>query len=129
MEKKVLELVIERAEKGEFWGRVSYNDNLLTDSAPSIAELESKILALLESFENLSPEEVEFSKTYDVYSLFEDFNFINISKFAKFIKINPALLRQYASGVKSPSETQLKRIIDGFHAVGNKMEHVDLVME
>ncbi len=128
MEKKVLELVIERGEKGEFWGRVSYNDNLLTDSAPSIVELESKVLALLESFENLSPEEIEFSKTYDVYSLFEDFDFINISKFAKFIEINPGLLRQYASGVKNPSESQLKRIVDGFHAIANKMEHVDLVV-
>lgn len=129
MEKKIIELVIERGEKGEFWGRLKYHDNLITDSAPSIPELETKMTELLETFENLDPSDFEFAKTYDVYSLFEDFSFINITKFAELISINPSLLRQYASGVKNPSEAQLKKIQDGFHVLGNKMEQIDLVLE
>jgi len=128
MKTKKLELVIERGSDNSFWGRVHYNGNLYTDNAGSIDELEISMKNVLSDFEDLKSDIIEFERRYDVYSLFEDFDFINITKFAKHIDFNAGLLRQYASGVKHPSDKQLQKILEGFHSIASKMEKVELVI-
>ena len=105
MQRIKLELIIEQGVDG-LWGRLNYNNNLLSDFGNSVAELEEKIKALLFDFEGVNAEDLEFDHLYDVYALFMQFDYLKISKVAERAGINPGLLRQYASGVKHPSASQ-----------------------
>jgi hypothetical protein len=123
-----LELVIKRGSDNCFWGRVNYNNILYTYSAGSIDEVEARLKKILGDFDELNGYIIEFERTYDIFSLFKDFDFINISRFAKYIGLNAGLLRQYASGVKHPSERQLQKILRGFHSITSQMGKVELLM-
>lgn len=125
MEMKKVELVIEKGEKG-LWGSVTYNDNLITDQAPTLPELENQIKNRLKEFEDVDPETVAFERTYDVFALFQEFDFLNISKVAKYADINSGLLRQYASGVKYPSLNQAKKIEETLHRLAAQMQKVSV---
>lgn len=118
---KKLELIIEHGD-GELWGRVTYNDNLITGSAKSITELETQLKELLHDFEGLDPEQVTFTHLYDVYALFQEFDFLSISRVAYYAGINPGLMRQYASGVKHPSVDRAKDIERTLHRLAVKMQ-------
>lgn len=128
MEKVKLELIIE-SEAGLLNGRVTFHDNLIVDSGKSLSELVEKIKGLLQDFEGLKPEQVEFEYSYDVYSLFEQFDFLKISKVAEYAGINASLLRQYASQVKYPSAAQAKKIEDTIHHLAEQMMQVSLHAE
>ncbi len=121
MNTQKIELIIEKGESG-IWGRVNYNDNLIAEQADNLNDLEIKLKSLLYKFEAVDPEVISFDLRYDVYSLFEQFDFLNISKIAKHIGINPGLLRQYASGVKHPSLNQAKKIEDTLHRLADQMQ-------
>ena len=128
MEKLKLDLIIERGEN-ELSGRVTYNDNLIVDMAPTVTELEVQIAKLLEDFEGIDQREVEFNHLYDVYALFDRFDFLNISKVASHAGINAGLLRQYASGVKHPSANQAKKIEDTIHDLATQMQKAAVYAE
>lgn len=125
MSVKRLELIIEKGEGG-IWGRVTYNESLVAEEADSVENLQLKLKALLYHFEGLNPEDVEFELRYDVYSLFEQFDFLNISKVAKHAGIHSGLLRQYASGVKHPSLTQAKKIEETLHRLADQMQKASI---
>lgn len=125
MEKLKLELIIE-SDNGVLSGRVTYNDNLIVDSAKSLPELEEKIKVLLHDFEDLEPNRVEFEHSYDVFALFEQFDFLKISKVAEHAGINAGLLRQYASQVKFPSAKQAKKIEATIHHLAEQMMQASL---
>ncbi len=116
-----IELIIEKGEEG-LWGRVNYNDNLIIEQADALDDLQAKLKMLLKDFEDVDPESVVFDVSYDVYSLFGQFDFLNISKVAKHAGIHPGLLRQYASGVKNPSLTQAKKIEETLHRLAGQMQ-------
>ena len=121
MSKVQLELIIERGDDSKLSGRVTYNDNLIVEFADDVAQLDKQMKRLLKDFEELDPEAVEFVYLYDVYAIFDRFDFLNISKIAKHAGINPGLLRQYASGVKHPSAAQAKKIEDTIHHLAQEM--------
>jgi hypothetical protein len=116
-----IELIIEKGESG-IWGRVNYNDNLIVEEADTLDALERRFKILLKDFENVNPEFIAFDLKYDVYSLFDQFDFLNITKVAKHAGIHPGLLRQYASGVKNPSLTQAKKIEETLHKLAGQMQ-------
>jgi hypothetical protein len=120
-------LTIERQVGKELWGRIVYNDNLITDFAETVPELEAKIKALLWDFEELAPEYVEFTHQYDIYALFQKFDFLKISTIAEHAGMNPGLLRQYVSGVKNPSIEQAKKIEKTLHNLAAEMQGVIIV--
>ena len=64
---------------------------------------------------------------FDISSLFEYYNMLNVSAFARYLGINEALLRQYKKGGTYISESQLKRIEDGIHTLGNEFSRLRLV--
>lgn len=121
MEIQNIELIVEKGESG-IWGRVNYNDNLIVEEADNLNELELSLKNLLKDFENLDPKKITFEIRYDVYALFQQFDFLNISKVAKHADIHPGLLRQYASGVKHPSLNQAKKIEDTLHKLAAEMQ-------
>lgn len=116
-----IELIIEKRDDG-IWGRVNYNDNLVIEQADNLNDLEINLKTLLQDFEGVDPESIAFDLKYDVYSLFEQFDFLNISKVAKYAGIHPGLLRQYASGVKHPSLNQAKKIEETLHRLARQMQ-------
>ena len=120
MKKIKVELVIEKGED-ELWGSVKYNDNLIADAGTDIADLEQKFKKLLNDFEGVDPDELEFVHLYDVYALFQKFDFLNISKIADRAGINPGLMRQYASGLKHPSLSRAKEIENVLHELAAQM--------
>lgn len=64
-------------------------------------------------FENLT---VEFR--YDVSTLFEELDFLNISKFAQYAGINESKMRQYASGVCTPGVKASEKISNALKTIG-----------
>lgn len=129
MEKLKVDLIIERGSDGDLWGRVNYNDNLIVDQAASVKELEEKMRQQLYDFEEVHPETVEFTHLYDVYALFNDFDFLKITSVAQHAGMNPGLLRQYASGVKHPSAAQAKKIEETIHRLADGMRRVHVYAE
>lgn len=99
---------------------------MLADSGNNVTELENKLKKLLQEFENIDPEIISFEPTYNVFALFQEFDFLNISKVAKYASINAALLRQYASGVKHPSLNQAKKIEETLHRLAAQMQKVSV---
>ncbi|HEY5326532.1 MAG TPA: hypothetical protein VIJ27_05995 [Mucilaginibacter sp.] len=120
-----IELIIEKGESG-IWGRVNYNDNLIIEEAGNLNELELNLKGLLKNFEGVDPESIVFDIRYDVYALFQQFDFLNISKVAKHADIHPGLLRQYASGVKHPSLNQAKKIEGALHKLAAEMQRASV---
>ncbi|HAL82554.1 MAG TPA: hypothetical protein DCO83_10220 [Mucilaginibacter sp.] len=120
-----IELIVEKGEEG-IWGRVNYSDNLIIEQADSLDDLELKLRGLLGDFEGINPENIVFDLKYDVYSLFEQFDFLNITKVAKYAGLHPGLLRQYASGVKHPSLNQAKKIEETLHNLAGQMQKASI---
>ena len=63
---------------------------------------------------------------YDLPSFFNDFDFINASKFAQYAGINESKMRQYKSGAAYPGEKTVKRILDAIHCIGSELSSVSL---
>lgn len=122
-----INLTIERGEDRKLWGNLTYNDNLITDFAANISELENKMKSLLKDFEGLESEQIEFVHHYDVYALFQRFDYLKISSVAKYAGMNAALLRQYASGVKSPSLDQAKKIEQALHRLAEELSEASVI--
>lgn len=85
---------------------------------------------VLESYEGEEiPEELvglEFDFKYDIASLFNEFSFINVTKFAQYIGISPGLMRHYKAGDTYISETQAKKIETGLHQCAERLLAVSL---
>ena len=72
-------------------------------------------------------QDVEFEYRYDIASVFDYFDYINVSKFATRIGINPSLLRQYKSGGTYISERQAGKIESAIHRLGQELLAVSLL--
>ena len=119
----IIQLILEK-EAGKLWGRVSHDENLIVDSAATLQALEKKLRKALKDFHHL--EEVKFEYAYDLTVFFEEFNFLNQSKIAELSGINASLLRQYASGVKNPSEIQAKKIQTTIRSLAVRLKNVQI---
>lgn len=51
-----------------------------------------------------------FEYKYDLRSFFNYFSFLNVTEIAKRAGINPSLMRQYTSGVKTAGEATYKKL-------------------
>lgn len=74
----------------------------------------------------LDTQDVEFCFLMDVGSLF-DYYPINVSAFAKYIGMNASLLRQYASGAKTPKAKALSKIREGIIKFKNELNADNLI--
>jgi hypothetical protein len=118
-----INLIIEKAEDGNLWGRVNFRNNLMVDFASTVERLENKMRRLIKKFHGV---EAVFDHAYDVSAFFESFDFLNQTKIADLSGINPSLLRQYASGVKHPSPHQAKKIEAVIHQLAKELKSVSL---
>ena len=89
--------------------------------AEAKADFENSVNEVLEMLEN-----IEFEYKYDVASVFNYFDFINVTKFAKWAGINAGLLRQYKSCNTYISEAQAHKIEDALRRVGLELSAISL---
>lgn len=118
-----IQLIVEKADK-ELWGRIKINDNLIIDSAPNLETLKKQLQKLAYEFEQYKIQDFEVS--FDLTSFFEEFSFLNVSDIAKRTAISPGLMRQYAAGLKFPSEDRVKEIENAIREIGKELSRVKL---
>ncbi len=99
----------------------------------AIADLKEAMMELIESYQEAEgkvPDEliglVEFEYKYDVPSLFNYFDEINITSFSRKIGINSSLLRQYKNGLAFASQKQAEKIKKGLHELGRQLSSAQL---
>jgi hypothetical protein len=114
-------LIIEKSTDNELWGRVIFDDNLITDTAPSLELLQKKIKKLLYDFHDLSPAKVEFDFAYDLTAVFAEKKYLNLSEVAQQLGINRSLMAQYAAGKKFPSQERAREIEKTIHDLGRDL--------
>lgn len=72
--------------------------------------------------------DIEFEYKYDVASIFDYYDWINVSRFAKSAGINASLLSQYKNGLASYiSEKQIKKIETALHRAGIELQAAQLI--
>jgi hypothetical protein len=70
--------------------------------------------------------ELRFQYRYDIASLFDYFDEINISSFARKNGINESLLRKYRNRLAFASERQRKKIESGLHRLGQSLSEATM---
>jgi DNA-binding transcriptional regulator YdaS (Cro superfamily) len=114
-------LIIEKGTDKDLWGRVSFDDNLIVDSAPSIELLEKKMRKLLRDLHGLSPAKMQFEIVHDLTAVFSEKTYLNLSVVAQKLGINRSLMAQYAAGSKFPSPERARAIEKAIHGLGRDL--------
>jgi len=70
--------------------------------------------------------DIQFVYKLDVASMFNYYNWINVSKFARKAGVNPSLMRQYKRGKTYISENQKGKIENTLHELGNELAAIKL---
>lgn len=117
MAHKIL-VTIEFGEDGTYscYSEQPIGDYALIDGDGSTAgEAKADFLKAVEECRQAYPEDkrytgLTFEYKYDLRSFFNYFNFLNVTEIAKRAGINPSLMRQYTSGVKTAGETTYKKL-------------------
>ena len=101
--------------------------------AEAIADFQNSMMEVQTAFKEageLLPAElqdVEFEYRYDIASVFDFYDFINVSRFAAYAGINASLLRQYKSGGTYISEKQALKIETALHRCGEELMSLSLL--
>lgn len=116
-----------------------FTENLKTvlhGSGANVKEAKEEMLAGYNDLVTLYQEEcrelpaelrnLSFVYKYDISSLFNAFDFLNATKFARRIGISPSLMRHYKSGDTYISTAQAKKIERGLHKIANELLAVSL---
>ena len=108
-----------------------YGDISINTCADTFEELKTMILdAVNLSFEDkwyiYTIDKIGF--TYDMASFFEFYKVINAKALSGRIGMNQSLLAQYIKGIKKPSPTQTKRILNGVQQVGRELAEIRFLL-
>lgn len=98
--------------------------------AEAKADFENTLKEVIESFaegEDMGEfKNLQIVYKYDVASVFNYFDFINATKFAKWAGINAGLMRQYKTSSAYISEAQAQKIERALHTIGRELSSVSL---
>jgi len=129
--------LIEKGKDGTFGVFTPDLDHTIIGEGNTVAEsktdFENSVKEMLASYSERGiemPAElngVEFEYKYDISSLFNYYNFINVSKFAQVAGINASLMRQYKTGKQYISENQVSKIEEAFHKMANEFATIKLI--
>jgi hypothetical protein len=120
-ERTKLQIIIEKND-GLLWGRVENAGEFMQtpygkDTNEVIKNLKELVCDYLANegksdkfWKRLDIENVDFVFSYDLQAYFQEHDYLKISSVAKQAGLNPGLLRQYASGVKYPSQGQTAKL-------------------
>jgi len=72
--------------------------------------------------------ELEVSWVYDFQSFLNNFDFLNVSKVAKYAAMSPSNFRHYAVGSKAMSPTQFFKVKQAFNRMADELKTCTLTM-
>lgn len=70
--------------------------------------------------------QLDIEYKFDVGSLFNYYDFINVAGVSREIGISPSVMRQYSIGMRKPSNERKKKIIDGIKSLASKMQKAEI---
>jgi transcriptional regulator with XRE-family HTH domain len=122
-------LIIEKGADKDLWGRVSFEDNLIVDSAPSLEVLGKKMKKTLHDLHGLNPTTIEFDIAHDLTAVFSEKTYLNLSVVAQKLGINRSLMAQYAAGTKFPSSERAQEIEKAIHELGRDLLKLQIAVK
>ena len=135
--KKIL-VIIEKGSDGLFSAYTPETKSTVLNGQGSsveeaINDMKEALLEVIELYQETEekvPHElqgpVEFEYKYDVPSVFNHFDEINLTTFSRKIGVNPSLLRQYKNGLAFASKKQAEKIKKGLHELGKQLSSAQL---
>ena len=107
------------------------NDSFIASEAETFEELKLMVLEAVNlTFEDkgfvYTIDEIQFE--YDIESFFAFYKVINAKALSERIGMNQSLLAQYIKGIKKPSVTQTKRILQGVQQIGRELSEVRFLL-
>lgn len=99
----------------------------------AIEDMKESMKEVMESYletDGQVPEElqgaIDFEYKYDLASVFNFFDEINLSTFSRKIGLNASLMRQYKNGLAFASQKQVDKIKKGLHELGRQLSSAQL---
>lgn len=134
--KKAIEVYVEKAEDGTYWGSTQNIPGGVTACGQNLEELKENLKIAFEDYLEVAKEENEewmdkvkelktFEYKLDIQSFFKLLP-VKISAIAEKAGINPSLMRQYATGKANASEQRAKQIEKAIHELGKDLLSVSL---
>jgi predicted RNase H-like HicB family nuclease len=128
--------LIEKGKDGKFGIFTSDINSVIIGEGNTVEEAKAdfensvkEILAMYAETGKQLPEElrdVEFIYKYDIASMFNYYDWINVSGFAKKAGINASLMRQYKTGKTYISDAQIRKIEHTMHQLGQELVAIKL---
>ncbi len=130
MKKPKIKIVITKEDTG-YSANTLVNDNFIATESETFEELKANVLEAVNlAFEDrgfiYKLEELDFE--YDLESFFDFYKVINAKALSERIGMNQSLLAQYIKGIKKPSATQTKRILEGVQQIGRELSEVRFLL-
>lgn len=130
MKKPKIKITVTKEDKG-YSASSFVKDNFIATEGETFEELKHNILEAV----NLAFEDKGFTYTideiqleYDLESFFDFYKVINAKALSERIGMNQSLLAQYIKGIKKPSNTQVKRILQGVQQIGRELSEVRFLL-
>ena len=132
MEKKKIQVYVEKAEDGTYWGTTEDLDGVVSAYGNSLSELKEALQKAFEDHLEVARDlkedwiskydnGVEFEYKMDLEDFFNLIPEVKIGSIAKKANINSSLLRQYKTGKANASEDQTKKIEKAVHELGKEL--------
>ncbi|QAA81122.1 type II toxin-antitoxin system HicB family antitoxin [Aequorivita sp. H23M31] len=132
MEKKKIQVYVEKAEDGIYWGTTENIDGVVSAYGNSLSELKKALQKAFEEYLEVGRDlkedwiskyenAVEFEYKMDLEGFFDLIPEVKIGSIAKKANINSSLLRQYKTGKANASEDQTKKIEKAVHELGKEL--------
>lgn len=122
-------LIIEKGKGKDLWGRVSFEDDLIVDSASSLDSLQKKMKKTLQDLHGVNPATIKFDIAHDLTAVFSEKSYLNLSVVAQKIGINRSLMAQYAAGTKFPSPDRARAIEKAIHELGRDLLDLQIAVK
>ena len=126
--------LIEKGKDGTFSIYTPDIDATIIGLGDTVAEAKADFANSVNELKQISKEEgvfdgledITFDFKYDTASVFNEFDCINITKFAKRAGIYPSSLRQHAQKLTYISENQANKIESALNSLGDELKAISL---
>ncbi len=123
-----IEMIVERTNTGY----CAYADKYAVYTVgKDLAELKSNMVEALNLYFEDNGKTVtvnDIKVSLDLPHFFQFYKVINAKALSKRIGMNQSLLAQYIKGVKKPSATQTRRILNGVQQVGKELAEMQFLL-
>ena len=130
MRKPKIKITVTKEQTG-YSATALIGGNFIATEAETFDELNANVLEAVNlSFEDkgfvYTIEEIQFE--YSLESFFDFYRVINAKALSERIRMNQSLLAQYINGIKKPSITQTRRILQGVQQIGRELSEVRFLL-